>query len=494
MVLRKRLQPYHILWLLPFFSVIVFCARYNQNVWQVYLPNSQWNDEVIYYKIIEGIKSYGIPQGYFGYNESHALVGSFGAWSPAVYIFDVICASIFGWNYYMPILARIVFSIVSFGIYAGCKKPSFKECMYIYLYIASFTLFTRYMISQMADCYLTGLMILFLAVDYKRVTENKRKWDILEEIIIVFLTLVRPYFAILWGVVLAGDKNKKVACKHIIIGILGFFFSLILLHYYTSAYFVPLIKTDWIKLIIENPALGLKNTIESIGTAAAKIYEYIRKAFLFGDYVGLHYFIYILITMMLMALAIMEKRKRWLAWGSLNVVFIFSLILLYDVEVGSRHLMPFIISEGVLLLGALKQKWRLFLISIVCFLCLFMYDESYYIKLPTYDEHTEKVLATMEECLKDQMIVDVDDDKWENTVIWVLYDSDGVYPWETLYSLPAGMGINICSLEYVTENISNISAKYIACTSEGMVSALCRYQGYDELLRMNDEKICIYRR
>lgn len=35
------------------------------------------NDEVIYQKMVEGIVDYGMPVGYFGYNESHANFGTF---------------------------------------------------------------------------------------------------------------------------------------------------------------------------------------------------------------------------------------------------------------------------------------------------------------------------------------------------------------------------------------------------------------------------------
>ena len=88
--MRYKVKPYMLLSLLPLVAIVVFCFRYNQDFFQYFLPNSRWNDELFYYKTIEGITRYGMPQGYFGYNESHALVGTLGAWSPIIYTFDAI--------------------------------------------------------------------------------------------------------------------------------------------------------------------------------------------------------------------------------------------------------------------------------------------------------------------------------------------------------------------------------------------------------------------
>ena len=59
--------------LLPLLCCIAACAAQGGNLSRVYLPSSEWNDELFYYKQVEGILSHGYPQGYFGFNESHAL-------------------------------------------------------------------------------------------------------------------------------------------------------------------------------------------------------------------------------------------------------------------------------------------------------------------------------------------------------------------------------------------------------------------------------------
>ncbi len=70
--------------LLPVIACLVYCVGKGQGIGQIYLPASERNDELIYYKQVEAILRCGYPQGYFGFNESHALRLSFAAWSPVL--------------------------------------------------------------------------------------------------------------------------------------------------------------------------------------------------------------------------------------------------------------------------------------------------------------------------------------------------------------------------------------------------------------------------
>lgn len=47
---------------------------YKVPVTDIYLPASSWSDEVVYSKQLSAVVQYGAPQGYFGFNESHAEI------------------------------------------------------------------------------------------------------------------------------------------------------------------------------------------------------------------------------------------------------------------------------------------------------------------------------------------------------------------------------------------------------------------------------------
>ena len=93
--------------LLPILCCVVRCAIDGKNIFQVWLPGCQWNDELFYFKQVEAILQHGFPQGYYGFNESHALKLSFAAWSPVLAMPWVLWGAIFGWNLMSPILCNI---------------------------------------------------------------------------------------------------------------------------------------------------------------------------------------------------------------------------------------------------------------------------------------------------------------------------------------------------------------------------------------------------
>lgn len=47
--------------LLPLLCCLVRTAAEGRSIGQVYLPSSEWNDELFYFKQVEGIVNYGFP-------------------------------------------------------------------------------------------------------------------------------------------------------------------------------------------------------------------------------------------------------------------------------------------------------------------------------------------------------------------------------------------------------------------------------------------------
>ena len=56
------------------FLLVYEWAVYKVPITQIFLPTSSWSDEVIYSKQLAAVVRYGAPQGYFGFNESHACL------------------------------------------------------------------------------------------------------------------------------------------------------------------------------------------------------------------------------------------------------------------------------------------------------------------------------------------------------------------------------------------------------------------------------------
>ena len=88
------------------------------------------------------------------------------------------------------------------------------------------------------------------------------------------------------------------------------------------------------------------------------------------------------------------------------------------------------------------------LILLTFFLFFIKLTDPNLMTYPTYDAVFDEQISEMNEELTEKMALETND-RWKNTVLWVLPDIDGDFPWQALYALPAGMVINICTYEYV---------------------------------------------
>ena len=77
------------------FLLVYERAVYGVSLGKIYLPASAWSDEVYYAKQLSAVVTHGVPQGYFGFNESHAEIGRFAAWGPAAFYLYAIPGLIF---------------------------------------------------------------------------------------------------------------------------------------------------------------------------------------------------------------------------------------------------------------------------------------------------------------------------------------------------------------------------------------------------------------
>ena len=153
--------------MLPVFSAMLMCMTQRVSILDLYMPNAinfDWNDEVFYYKQIEGIRDYGLPQGYFGYNESHAVYGTLGAWSPVLYLFFGLYSKIFGWNYVDPIWCNLILLTIAMGVFALRLHLNLKQTFSLCALYLVFIPITRFSLLCMAEVIVFFLLILFCAV------------------------------------------------------------------------------------------------------------------------------------------------------------------------------------------------------------------------------------------------------------------------------------------------------------------------------------------
>ena len=518
MVLAKSL----LLAFLPVLCCLVYCASHGggKTVGQIYLPNSEsgmWNDELFYYKQVESVIHYGYPQGYFGFDESHALKLSFAAWSPVLLLPWILWGLIFGWNLLSPILCNIFLMSLCCFLFVWLVRPAWKQMGILSLLFFLYAPFVRYMLSGMAEVNCFCMLILFyaLAVNYQR-RENGWKLALLFVMSAVMM-LMRPYFLLLlflpaffW---IRKSRLKGIAGSALVIAVTVGLYAAVK-HYLSAPYFAPLFFTDWITAFWEQGVWdGILYTMKKLCSMGKNFILYIVEAFREGYPPGAYFAGYMAMLGVFavqsikdyFALRRQRETEKDYRQPAIEIHFLFSLIamliallLMYKLADGSRHLLAFI-AAGIFLVSLMENRFykkAAFLGLVFFYFYSLKAVSAYYYQAPFV---TQERQADVEEWTAAfQNVMELEQDSglgYDNVVIWAFSDTakDGGElrgKWQLLYGLPKGFGISCCMPDYLTQNFALLKSRYLFIPSGGEIEELCIEADYRELWR--DEAAVLY--
>ena len=501
-----------VLALLPLLNCIIFSLVSGHASGRISLLGSTWNDELFYFKQVEGIIKGGYPFGYFGFNESHALKLSFAAWSPVLAIPWVFFGKIFGWTYISPFIYNCIFYSAALAGLVLLTKPDWKKVLYIAIGYSLFALNARYIYSCMPEVIIWSAMLIFYGTaagikagqgigntkgknSGKNNGKNNGRYATLY-IMSVLLTLMRPYLIVMFLLPLSlaflerGRKRKAgllaAGCGA---GLFAVVIYALISRFLTAKYFTSIYNTAWLHAFKnEGFASGLRETgkiFASIGVKSLDVFYRIKLAFTVHQPDGAFYLLQIMIIIIftVSGLILFKRRKIrealvWTHFALAALALLLAVMLLYKPVEGSKHLLTFIV-PGIILLPFIgkKEYVRIIPIAVVCIILL-------YVKLPGYgdfvlphgDSKTVESFEYWEECFDRELVLDKEKKpSYDNTVIWVYNDTvneDGgetvvTSDWQMLYAVPEGFGINCCMGDYVYENSGSINSKYICTVSGG---------------------------
>ena len=512
--------------LLPIVCCLVYCGMQGKSIGDVYLPASEWNDELYYFKQVEGIIRFGYPQGYFGFNESHALKLSFAAWSPILVFPWILWGLLFGWNLLSPIICNILLLTLAVFLFVWLVKPTWKQLGILALLFCFYTPFVRYMLSGMPEIICFSMLILFygLAVNYL-------EWEKGYKLVLLFvisglLTLMRPYMILflllpvfLWW---RRSRWKGLAGSAVVIAIVGVIYILIN-HYLGAEYFTPLFFTDWITTFFTDGfGAGVRHFFAKLYSMGRIFLSHTKQGFLSGLASGAFFGGYLAMMAVLLWQSFVDWRKvcacragnreenqsvpgqqtRLIIQIHLAFSFVamlFALLLMYKITEGSKHLLTFI-AVGIFVVSLMETKFfkkAVLLAAVFAYLYSYMAVDPYDYQVPFADQGKVAQIEDWRELfsadleLKREHVPD-----YENVVIWVFSDStpEGavITKWQVLYGLPEGFGISCCMPDYVIEHMDTLQSRYIATVSGGTIDSMCQDAGYREMGR--DEDIVFYER
>lgn len=494
--------------LLPLVYAVVFCAMQGATIGQVYLPNSEWNDELFYFKQVESMLEYGYPQGYFGFNESHALKLSFAAWSPVLVWPWLVLGKLFGWTLMSPIYYNILLVMLTMAGFVLIVKPSWKQLGLLTLLFCTYTPFGRYMLCGMPEIICFCMLIIYFAVMVKQLESPGRATLIWLIVLAAVMTLMRPYLILFLlyplGVLVLEKKWKGGLLSLGILGVVAVIYWSIN-HYLSAEYFTPLFKTEWLQPFLKGQfGEGIKGILVNLYYNGSNFKNLLIEGFYSGIYQGIIFAGYmamlVLFAFQCVAELIKKKKKQAFLYGYLTFCFfamLIAILLMYKVMEGSRHFLTFM-AVGVFAVALMETKYYKKVVFLGA-LCVFLY----YIqgmKIPEFQvpfanqERTTR-LAYWEETFEEKLVLQTENvPNYDNVVIWTLNDMVGeeqiATEWQVLYELPTGYGVSCCYSDYIIENFDMLQSKYITVPTGGVIAQMCDASG--KLLIGADENVSVY--
>lgn len=492
--------------LLPLLAGILLCAADGRTIADLSMTVSEWNDELFYYKQVESILNFGFPQGYFGFNESHAQYLSFAAWSPVLVFPWIIWGFLFGWSLMSPVYCNIFILMLSTFLFVLLTKPGKKQMGVLAVLYLSNLFLTRYMLSCMPEAICAGMAIIFLAVCYNYETKPKGyKLGILFGMVFV-MTLMRPYL-LLFLLFPAYHCVKKYKWKGMIwpaLTLVGSFAFYLWINKYLSAeYFTPLFKTQWLTAFRKFGIwTGIRFTIREIKTQICILGIRLKEGILAGIPAGVLYIQFFVVTFILgiQVLSEWRKKEKKTIHGFLFLccIGIFGAILLmYKLTEGSRHLVLFL-TIAIFAIGMMETRfYKKAAVTAAVFLILYqrLPVSPYFYELPYKTVQKEEDYAYWEAVFQEKLFLNPQNvPNYDNVVIWTLGDvvaeENKLTEWQMLYALPKGFGISCCEAEYVIENFQLLQCRYLAVVPGGTIDRLCETQG--KTLIGSSEGIVLY--
>lgn len=461
----------------PLIIAEIYCACFGGSLTKLYLPANVWNDELYYYKIVAGMVKYGLPKGYFGYNEVPAVIGPFATWSPFIFFPYVIWGKIMGWNYHSMYCCNIFMMCIAYGIWgvsvSNSPRENFEKKVARCLSLVLMPLLIKYVLSGMAEALFLSLGMIWGVVfsDY-----GERKGAKVTTLIIAFyLTLCRPYYVLLFlGNIfqIVQQKKKRVFFMNTVLALVALLCSTVVRRFFCAPYFEETIRLE-----------GILSSIIRFIKECKNIIIYIWQSLVGENQVGEIYLVYAVVSATLLVATIRafnqeKKIGQYLYLIVSNIIMVFAITVLYDTQVGSRHLFTFILIEIVFVVDCVDVEARRSMCMVLLLIAFLIPKSSFYYKPYFLEDAGSLETKNRRQKVFENLMPLTDDTGWGNTVIEVLGCD-----YRVLYQVPDGMGINCCWQDYL--NTSEIKSNYIICNPQVNIDNIVGFQ------KMYQDEKCI---
>lgn len=456
---------------------IVAIYHYLRNGGMSAVPALMWNDEAAYYQMIKTYTEYLSPAGYWGFNGNHAIMGTGGAWSPAIIWPYVIFAHIFPLSKGFVFFVNLFYITLANIIFYFCVKPDTKQSIKLALAQAGSAVFILYLSVNMSEMFRYAIAIVLAGLLYQIYfrTSPKIVKYVVTPLLILGATQVYIFFAFcvpiyVFGIMKQSKLWKKLVVSVVALGVeaLGSYY---LLHLISSNYNIH--KTERLLNAVKSMDIGgaIRAFLGMVKQGAGEVFRlwtYVYTNPLIPFHV-LFALILVLVALGIVIAVIIKKRSKHLPNGSnselekadqnsedvkvypskdvtIAIIVIYSIALFLGMYMTLYSIDPFTFMRGtyivvifaMYLMAMMDGKWLYNgLLALQAVSLFFLPVNMDYFMTGHYmsaEEYAE--WDALEEEVSSVISVTDTENPWENTV--AMYTMEP----KAICAMPAGVGVN----------------------------------------------------
>ncbi|MBQ8138934.1 MAG: hypothetical protein IJ195_05710 [Lachnospiraceae bacterium] len=242
---------------------------------------------------------------------------------------------------------------------------------------------------------------------------------------------------------------------------------------FTAAYVKDVSNNFFSKISTHGPRLVLKEMLDVLKYNNALVFFYIKQSFSSSSHLGAYYFTFIASSLLILVRAVTAFAKKdnldtKLKYASLFIsqaLVYLSIMVLYNIDSGYRHVICFIILDFILLLTDAKLRSSVKYIAEALYITLFIFffiikgniPEIYDVPYLDPDNSERTEFANDKESLNGLLVISKNS-RWNNTIDVLLAEGSSL---DSFYILPTGFGINLCERDYLEANITDLKSSYL---------------------------------
>lgn len=477
------------------FLLVFYSLAYRTPLTEVWMAPNIDNDEVIYNRQIVSVITHGGPQGYFGYQETHADIGRYSTWGPFLIWAYAIPAFFFGAGVNTVFWCNIVFLTAGLAIFAWAVRMKVWQQL-----VAAAAMFCVWIPveasfggSSEALHYALALTIVGASVAVYRCFSYG--WLAVAVAACALETIFRPYALVFWIFPLAAlwGYGKRYLLFGGGAAIFSFGIALLSMTKLSAPYFSGNgMDFEGLRLLVQGDVIGAVQY--EIGRAATSLYTVWVSDLvptLQGDtrYTGRGCVIFVVLLLVTAACLVYDIRrgrpKRFKVCALICSVIV-ALVLLFMYMIATRHLtLICVLLLGALLVEDTPQSVVYLPVLAILLLPVNVSRGS----LPTWFSEMAQQMGTVETALADSVEARNSDDPWDYTLAYA-YD-DGVFH-GYLYAVPAGMGIEFDWNTYLADPEKTIYSRYAMVNHGTEAEQRLIADGWQELVSTED--LVVYER